>query len=127
MNVWTFDGNLGQDCRKGSAGSNAVVNFSVGAKSGFGDKQETIWVDCALWGKAAESKLSDYLLKGQYVVVSGEMGTRTHDGKTYITCKVNNVGLGGGGKKEGGSSSAPQQQARPQQSAQDEFEDQIPF
>jgi single-strand DNA-binding protein len=127
MNVFSFTGNLGKDCRKGT-GSTAVVNFGVGVKSGFGDKAQTIWIDCALWGKQAESKLSDYLLKGQQVAVSGELGTREHDGKTYLTCRVNSIDLVGGKRDE-----SAQQQPRPAQNQQgangpDSFEDtDIPF
>lgn len=131
MNVFTFSGFLGSDCRKGT-GQTAVVNFSVGVKSGYGEKEQTVWVDVALWGKQAEGKLSDYLNKGQQVEVSGELGTREHNGKTYVTCRANNVGLIGS-KKEGGSSPAPQQQSRPAPSQQaappdaDPFIDDIPF
>lgn len=127
MNVFTFSGFLGGDCRKG-AGQTAVVNFSVGVKSGYGEKEQTVWVDVALWGKQAEGKLSDYLNKGQQVEVSGELGTREHNGKTYITCRANGVGLLG--KKDGGSSPAPQQQSRPapqQAEPADDFSEDIPF
>ena len=106
MNVFSFTGNLGKDCRRGTAGSTAVVNFSVAVKSGFGDNEQTIWVDVALWGKQAESKLPDYLLKGQTVAVSGEMGLREHEGKTYVTCRANSVNLVGG-KKESAAPAAP--------------------
>ncbi len=128
MNVFSFTGNLGKDCRKGT-GSTAVLNFGVGVKSGFGDKAQTIWIDCALWGKQAESKLSDYLLKGQQVAVSGELGTREHEGKTYLTCRVNSIDLVGGRRDE----SAPQQSRPAQQPAAkpapdyDSFDDDIPF
>jgi len=119
MNVLTITGNLGKDCRKGDVGGTSVLNFSVAMKSGFGDKAVTIWVDCALWGKQAESRLSDYLLKGQQVAVSGEMGTREHDGKTYITMRVNSIDLIGGKSDSQGQQqqqSAPQQQAPQPQS-----------
>jgi len=127
MNVFSFTGNLGKDCRKGT-GSTVVLNFGVGVKSGFGDKAQTIWIDCALWGKQAESKLSDYLLKGQQVAVSGELGAREHEGKTYLTCRVNSIDLVGGKRDE----SAPQQQPKPAPSQQgtigpDSLDDDIPF
>lgn len=128
MNVFTFSGFLGGDCRKGT-GQTAVINFSVGVKSGYGEKEQTVWVDVALWGKQAEGKLSDYLNKGQQVEVSGELGTREHNGKTYITCRANGVGLLG---KKGDDSAPRQQQSQPQQSQQsappqDELDELIPF
>ena len=95
MNVFTATGNLGKDARVNNAGGTAVANFSIAVKSGYGDKAQTIWVDCALWGKQAESRLIDYLVKGQMVAVSGELGTREHEGKTYITMRVDKVSLCG--------------------------------
>lgn len=128
MNVFSFTGNLGKDCRVGGSGSGAYCGFSVAVKSGYGDKAQTHWVDCTLWGKQAESKLPDYLLKGQMVAISGEFGTREHEGKTYITCRVNSCDLVGGKS----DNSAPREQAapKPQQQAQkpDDFDpDSIPF
>jgi len=111
MNVLSLTGNLGKDCRVGQVGNTSVANFSVAMTSGWGDKKQTIWVDCALWGKQAESALVDYLKKGQQVAVSGEMGTREHDGKTYITMRVNSIDLIGGKSDNQGQQ---QQQSAPQ-------------
>ena len=117
MNVLTITGNLGKDVKVNNVGGSAVANFSVAAKAGYGDKEQTIWVDCALWGKQAESRLIDYLKKGQQVAVSGEMGARDYEGKTYITMRVNSITLVGG--RNDSQQQAPQQQAPqvPQQSA----------
>lgn len=132
MNLFAATGNLGKDCRKGT-GATAVVNFSIGVKSGYGDKEQTLWVDCALWGKQAESKLADYLVKGQKVAVTGELGQREHEGKTYLTLRVATIDLCGG-KSDGGSqpSPAPRPAQQPAQSQQgtngpDSFDDDIPF
>jgi single-strand DNA-binding protein len=95
MNVFTFTGNLGKECRTANNGT-AVCNFAVAVKSGFGDNATTLWVDCALWGKQAESKLVNYLVKGQQVAISGELGMREHDGKSYLTCRVSSISLIGG-------------------------------
>lgn len=126
MNVFTFTGNLGRDCRVGT-GSTPMISFGVGVKSGFGDKAQTVWVDCVIWGKRAESRISDYLLKGQAVCVSGELGTREHDGKTYITCRVAEIDLIGG-RAESQPAPRPQQsqQAAPQPDY-DSFDTDIPF
>ena len=154
MNVFSFTGNLGRDGTANNVGGTAVLNFAVGVKSGFGDKEQTVWMDCALWGKQAESRLIDYMLKGQRVSVSGELGTREYqanDGttKTAITCRVSQIGLEGsaqaGGYQQTPHQSAPRQQApAPQQQAPrqaapqqqpapqpaagfDDFDDDIPF
>lgn len=109
MNLLAFTGNLGNDCRKGMSGTSAVVNFSVAMKSGYGDKQQTIWVDCALWGSKAEGRLPEFLVKGAQVAVHGEMGTREHEGKTYITCRVSDLTLIGG-RQDGAQAQQHQQQ-----------------
>ena len=114
MIVATFPGNLGKDCRVSQVGTQCVCNFPVAAKSGFGDRQQTIWVDCALWGKQAESKLVEYLVSGQGVVVSGQLGTKEHEGKTYLTCRVTDIELAG--RKP--DSAPAQQAARPAQTVQ---------
>ena len=127
MNIFIATGNLGKDCTVNQVGSSTVCNFTVAAKAGYGDKQQTIWLDCALWGKRAEGKLPDYLVKGQQVVVSGELGNREHEGKTYLTLRVENVDLSGG-KQESGS--APTPAAKPQPApapTPDGFDDDIPF
>lgn len=121
MNVFCFTGNLGSDCRLGNVGGTAVCNFSVAVRAGYGEREQTLWIDCALWGKQAESKLPDYLKKGQQVSVSGELSTREHDGKTYLTVRVSSVDLVG--KRDAGSAPAP---AAPAATAPDDDSD-LPF
>lgn len=114
MNIWNITGNLGKDAQVRSAGGTSVASFSVAVKSGYGEKQQTIWVDCSIWGKQAESRLIDYLKKGQQVAVSGELGTREHEGKTYITLRVLSIDLVGK-RDDMPSTSQPQSQPRQQQ------------
>lgn len=113
MNVFTASGNIGRDAEVRNAGGTSVAGFSLAVKSGYGDKAQTVWVDCSLWGKQAESGLVQYLKKGQFVVVTGEIGTREHEGKTYVTLRVNNVTLGG--KQDSQKSVQGQQQQQRQQ------------
>lgn len=114
MNVLVVSGNIGKDAVVRKAGEQSVAGFSLAMKSGYGEKAQTIWLDCSLWGKQAESGLVQYLKKGQFVVLSGELGTREHEGKTYLTLRVNDVTLGG---KSEQSNQQPQQQ-QPQRQAQ---------
>ena len=136
LNVWTFTGNLGNDCEtKYTQKGDAVVTFSVGVQSGFGDKATTTWARCSLFGKRGES-VAPYLIKGQLVGVSGELSARewqNKDGqtKTSIEVRVNDVQLLG--KKDGQQQAAPQRQA-PQQQASPadsggfgDFDSEIPF
>ena len=156
MNVFTASGNIGRDAEVRNAGGTSVAGFSLAVKSGYGDKAQTVWVDCSLWGKQAESGLVQYLKKGQFVVVTGELGTREHEGKTYVTLRVNNVTLGGkqdaqksaqgqqpqqgyqqpqqqqrqpqnGYAQASGGVPRPQQQMQQPQGGYQEFDEQIPF
>ena len=137
MNVITFSGNLGRDVTTNNVGGSAVANFAVGMKSGWGDKAQTVWLDCALWGKQAESGLIQYLTKGQGVIISGELGTKEYqanDGsmKTAVTCRVSSIDLTGGANQQKQPQQQPQRQAAPQRPVQQpsqEFDDNelIPF
>ena len=75
-----------------------VTSFSVAVSEGFGDKKRSLYFDCSMWGKRG-SALSQYLTKGSRVAVSGELSTREHDGKTYLTVRASEVTLMGGGEK----------------------------
>lgn len=116
MNVLVVSGNIGKDAVVRKAGEQSVAGFSLAMKSGYGEKAQTIWLDCSLWGKQAESGLVQYLKKGQFVVLSGELGTREHEGKTYLTLRVNDVTLGG---KSEQSNQQPQPQRQVQGYQQD--------
>lgn len=126
LNKFCFTGNLGSDCRRGTAGGTAVCNFSVAVKSGFGNNEQTIWVDVALWGRQAEGKLPDYLLKGQQVAVSGELGTREYDGKTYITCRADSVSLIGK-RDDSATPTRPASSEKPKTEPVTAEDDDIPF
>ena len=133
MNVFTVTGNLGDAAEVKQVGTSTVCNFSVAAKAGFGDKAQTIWLDCALWGKQAESALPGYLVKGQQVAVSGELSTfESEKGKTYLKLRCNSVDLVG--KKDDSAKPAPAPQKQESKPAaggypepDDDFPDDIPF
>lgn len=126
MNVFTFTGNLGKDCRTGNVGGTSVCNFSVAVTEGYGDRKKTHWVECALWGKQAES-LAPYLLKGQQVAVSGEFGMKEATDKypASPTCRVASISLLGSKAKGGEGERKPAATPEPAPSAN--FDDDIPF
>jgi single-strand DNA-binding protein len=72
-----------------------VTGFSVAVDEGFGDKKRTIWFDVSFWGKRGAS-VAQYLTKGAQVTVTGDLSTREHDGKTYLTVRANDLTLQGG-------------------------------
>lgn len=124
MNVFTASGNLGKDAAVRQAGGSTVTGFPVAAKAGFGDKEQTIWIDCSLWGKRGDA-LGPYLVKGQQVIVSGELSTREHNGKTYLQMRCNDVTLVGG-KPQGGARQGGQQQEQGGQ-AEPDFDEDVPW
>lgn len=58
----------------------SVLVFSAANNVGFGDKQQTIWLNCQLFGQRGE-KIAPYLDKGSKVWVTGEMTIREYTGK----------------------------------------------
>ena len=135
-NVFSFTGTIGRDAEVRYAPSGlAILNVTVANNIGFGDKQQTLWIRVALFGKRAEGTLKDYLVKGQQVFVSGELTQNEYqakDGtmKTSMELNANIIDLVGGKRNEGGQQAAPQQaqrQAAPQQQSNDDFNDDIPF
>ena len=128
-NVFSFTGAIGRDAEvRFSPAGLAILNITVANNIGFGDKQQTLWIRVALFGKRAEGSLKDYLKKGQQVFVSGELSTNEYDakdgsGKKFsLELNANIIDLVGG-KREG---AAPQRPAAPVQN-NDDFDNDIPF
>jgi len=90
----------------------AVTGWALAVDKGWGDNKQTVWLDCSLWGERGE-KLAQHITKGSQLGVTGEIGTREHDGKTYVTLDVRDVTLVGGkqeGNGGGSNSGAPARQ-----------------
>ncbi|MCX7102638.1 MAG: single-stranded DNA-binding protein [Methylobacter sp.] len=92
-NVFSFTGTVGRDAEvRYLPSGQAVLNVTVANNIGFGDKQQTLWIRCAVWGKRAEGQLQNHLKKGQQVFVSGELSQseyRAQDGTTKTTLELN--------------------------------------
>lgn len=92
-NVFSFHGTVGRDAEvRYLPSGQAVLNVTVANNIGFGDKQQTLWIRCAMWGKRAEGQLQNYLKKGQQVFVSGELSQseyRAQDGSTKTSLELN--------------------------------------
>lgn len=92
-------GNIGKDAVvRTTQGGDNVTGWSVAVEERTGQDKRTIWFDVTLWGKRG-SALAQYLTKGTRVAVAGELSTREHEGKTYLTVKADQVTLMGGGEK----------------------------
>ena len=122
--------------REGGAAGDAIVSFSVGVKSGFGDKATTTWANCSMFGKRGEA-VAPYLKKGALVGISGEVSLRDwidNEGskRTNLDVRVNDLTLLGG--KSDGARDSGERQPAPQRNAQGapkasiaDMEDEIPF
>ena len=97
-------GGLGKDAETKQVSGSTVTKFSVASSTKVKGEEKTIWLDCDYWGKAGES-VAQFLTKGKQVFVTGSLSTREHDGKTYLSIRVDNLKLmGGGARSEGGPS-----------------------
>ncbi|MCF6250585.1 MAG: single-stranded DNA-binding protein [Methylococcaceae bacterium] len=134
-NVFSFTGTVGRDAEvRVTPSGQSVLNITVANNIGFGDRQQTLWVRVALWGKRAEGSLQNYLKKGQQVFVSGELSQREYqanDGTTRTSLELNANIIDLVGKRNG--QGQPQQQDYQQTSqpsnspsSLDDFDD-VPF
>ena len=127
MKSLTIAGNIGKTAELRNAGSDQVAGFSVAVDDGFGDKKRTLWFDVSIWGKRAAT-LAPMLVKGGKVCVTGDLSTREHDGKTYLTLRANDVTLmsarqDGEARPARGDYGDPARQAP----ARSDMDDEIPF
>jgi len=128
----SFYGSLGRDSEVKAVGDNKVTKFSVANNTGYGDKKKTIWIDCDAWGSRYE-KLAQYLLKGQSVLVYGEIEINEYkakDGtmKASMKCRVTDIELVGSKKDNGGGKSEESASySVPSASGGGDFDDSIPF
>ncbi|MCK5829195.1 MAG: single-stranded DNA-binding protein [Methylococcales bacterium] len=141
-NVLSFTGTIGRDAEvRATPSGQSVLNFTVANNIGFGDRQQTLWIRVALWGRRAEGSLQNYLKKGQQVFVSGELTQREYqanDGSTKTNLELNATIVDLVGKRNEQSSQPQQNYQQPQQQPQqqpsqpsqpsslDDFDD-VPF
>lgn len=98
MKSITIAGNIGRDAVVRSTQSGEkVTGFPVAVEERQGGDKRTIWFDVTIWGKRGDA-LAQYLTKGGRVAVSGDLSTREHEGKTYLTVRADQVTLLGGGQ-----------------------------
>ncbi|WP_336187207.1 single-stranded DNA-binding protein [Pseudomonas aeruginosa] len=138
-------GNVGGDPEtRYMPNGNAVTNITLATSESWKDKQtgqqqeRTEWHRLVFFGKLAEI-VGQHVKKGQQLYVEGSLRTRkwqAQDGQDRYTTEIivdmhgQMQMLGGKPVNEQAAQSrpSPQQQSAPQQrSAQDEFDDNIPF
>ena len=111
-----------------------VCSFTIAVNNGYGEKQQTDFINCLAWNKTAEF-VTKYFAKGKMIIVIGRITTRsweTQDGKRAYATEVvaNEVNFG-----ETKSSQLNTHQTAAQQPMQDdddftpldEEDDDLPF
>ncbi|HBO0302397.1 TPA: single-stranded DNA-binding protein [Pseudomonas aeruginosa] len=138
-------GNVGGDPEtRYMPNGNAVTNITLATSESWKDKQtgqqqeRTEWHRVVFFGKLAEI-VGQHVKKGQQLYVEGSLRTRkwqAQDGQDRYTTEIivdmhgqmQMLGGNPGNEQAAQSRPSPQQQSAPQQrSAQDEFDDDIPF
>ena len=110
--VVILTGNLGKDAEmRFTPTGTPILNFSLPIDIGFGEKKETMWVRCAMFGERAQ-KLAEHLTKGKGVQVVGEFRMPTiYEGKNGNTVNmdfnVNQLSFVGGAKDASNGNGTP--------------------
>lgn len=133
MNSCTIFGRLGQDAEYQTTQSGTgMLKFSVANNTGYGDKKQTNWFRCVMWGDRG-SKLVEYLKKGSAVVVTGEVTMNTYESKkdgvevSSLNLNVRDLSFAEGKKDEGEIDTRTQRKATDSKSANAFDDDSIPF
>lgn len=96
-------GNVGKDAvLRRTQGGDAILSFSLAVDNGKdkqGNKRETTWYDCSIWGKRAES-LERHITKGLKLTLIGRPTAREHQGKVYMGISVDDLTFMGGGNND---------------------------
>ena len=123
MNSCTFVGRIGRDPELKQVGQNDLLSFSLASDTGFGDNKKTIWLDCSIWGKRANS-LQPYLKKGTQMTAIGSISERSYTNKDGVEKTALQMNVGelsfSSDKSQGGASQQPQ-------SNNGALDDDIPF
>jgi single-strand DNA-binding protein len=128
MKSITIAGNIGKDAEvRTTQGGDIVTGWSVAVEDRSGREKTTIWFDVSMWGKRGET-LAQYLTKGSRVAVSGDLGRREYEGKTYLTVRADQVTLLGSGERREEGFNTGQHTPREDRNASQPFDDsEIPF
>lgn len=122
----TIAGNIGRDAEiRGTGQGDKVAGFTVAVDDGWGENKRTLWFDVSIWGARAE-KLAPMLTKGGKVCVSGDLSTREHNGKTYLTVRASEITLMSQ-RHEGRANDAQQDRRASAGRQTSDMEDEIPF
>lgn len=121
----TIAGNVGRNAELRRTGNgDEVLGFSLAVDNGKdknGNKRDTTWVKCSIWGKRASS-LENYVRKGTKLVLTGRPGVDVYEGKGSLTLSVQELTFMGGGEQRDSGSGGYEQAPKA-----DQLNDEIPF
>lgn len=113
-----------------------VCSFTIAVNNGYGEKQQTDFINCLAWNKTAEF-VTKYFTKGKMIIVIGRIATRsweTQDGKRAYATEVVANEVNFGESKTSPQLNTPQTAAQPpMQDDDDDFtpldeeDDDLPF
>ena len=114
-----------------------VCSFTIAVNNGYGEKQQTDFINCVAWNKTAEF-VTKYFIKGRMIIIAdGRISTRsweTQDGKRAYATEVVANEVNFGESKTSPQLNTPQTAAQPpMQDDDDDFtpldeeDDVLPF
>lgn len=81
MNKVQLIGRLTKDPELRYTKSNiAVANYSIAVNDGYGEKQQTQFINISTWGKSGEF-VSKYFKKGQAIAIVGRLNNNNYEDK----------------------------------------------
>lgn len=81
MNKVQLIGRLTKDPELRYTKSNiAVANYSIAVNDGYGEKQQTQFINVSTWGKSGEF-VSKYFKKGQAIAIVGRLNSNNYEDK----------------------------------------------
>jgi single-strand DNA-binding protein len=100
MKSITIAGNVTKDGElRTTQNGDRVAGFSI-AVNGYANGQKTVnYFDVSIWGKRGETAMQ-FAKRGAKMVVTGDLGTREHNGKTYLTVNASDFTPMGGGDSQ---------------------------
>lgn len=101
MQKLTIAGTIGKDAVLRNTSGDSVLGFSLAVDNGKdsnGNRRDSTWYDCAIWGKRATS-LERHMTKGLKLVLTGRPTVRVHEGKAYLGISVDDFTFMGGGQQ----------------------------
>lgn len=124
MQIITLSGRVGGDAEVRQAGSNEVTSFNLAVDQGWGERKATNWFRVSIWGDRGR-KLAGHILKGNKLVVSGELEIGEYNGKPQFNVRAHDCDPW----MSKGETPRGEQQGLPRVEANPEFDDldSVPF